>query len=90
MRGNKTHLVFRDKVGTNDRDLPAGFRSACRWSAHGDFGGPLQLCESRLPPGYPLNRSPGGAISVTRSRTRALFDSGSTVISRASRRSVQA
>jgi hypothetical protein len=22
MRGNKTHLVFRDKVGTNDRDLP--------------------------------------------------------------------
>jgi len=22
MRGNKTHLVFRDKVGANDRDLP--------------------------------------------------------------------
>jgi hypothetical protein len=22
MRGNKTHLVFRDKVGTKDRDLP--------------------------------------------------------------------
>ena len=34
--------------------------------------------------------SAGGAISVTRSRTRILFDSGATAISRGSSRAVQA
>ena len=38
----------------------------------------------------PANRSAGGAISVTRSRTSFLFGSGATVISRGSSRAVQA
>src|SRR5260370_37829198 len=41
--------------------------------------------------GYlPLSRSAGGAISATRSRTNALFDSGFTIISRGSSRVVPA
>jgi hypothetical protein len=41
-------------------------------------------------PPHVISRSPGGAISVTRSRTRVLFGSGFTVMSRASSRVVQA
>ena len=39
---------------------------------------------------FTRNRSVGGAISVTRSRTSALLDSGASVISRGSSRAVQA
>jgi hypothetical protein len=39
---------------------------------------------------YLENRSAGGAISVTRSRTRRLLESGASVIVRASSRAVQA
>jgi hypothetical protein len=90
MRGNRTHLVFRHKMGTNDRDLPGELSKRVPVVGARRFRRPLQLHESRLPSDYPLNRSAGGAISVTRSRTSALFESGLTVISRGSRRSVQA
>ena len=39
---------------------------------------------------FMANRSAGGAISVTRSRTSLLFDSGASVIVRGSSRAVQA
>ncbi len=94
--GNKTHLVFRHKVAADDRGLARRSHETrvpqhvlrLRRSPRAWRGGTGLALMTGAP--YALNRSAGGAISVTRSRTTALFESGVTVISRASRRSVQA